>query len=308
MRSSKGFTLLELLVVIAIIGILASMLLPGLARAREAARRAFCGNNLRQVGMALRMYADEDDGTLPSLQNVGCEDCLTTALPPLMFKGWAMYPEYLTDEEVLVCPSDADGTPEFKAGRWNREDGPLGTREGGSVNPHLLDDLSYTYFPWIFRREWLIDDATFDLDESFLGGLMNAMHTVGTQHGSALTWGFCDENDIPRKVMFMRQGITRFMITDINNPSKSHIADTRIPILFDNVSIIPTDFNHVPGGANILYMDGHVKFAKYPSYLIYPVSRAWVHLMATDFEAFEEEDLSFVGCIPEAMDDPRAFR
>jgi prepilin-type processing-associated H-X9-DG protein len=62
----------------------------------------------------------------------------------------------------------------------------------------------------------------------------------------------------------LREGVERFMITDINNPAASAMAQSSIFIMWDHVSTSTAGFNHIPGGGNVLYMDGHVSFIKYP--------------------------------------------
>jgi len=104
-RAKKhGFTLIELLVVIAIIAILAGLILPVLARARESARRTSCASNLNQIGKAMFMYAD-----VPA--NSKFPETDGTAL-----ESWGLlYNKYVADPRVFSCPSKPTPAKELQA-------------------------------------------------------------------------------------------------------------------------------------------------------------------------------------------------
>jgi prepilin-type N-terminal cleavage/methylation domain-containing protein/prepilin-type processing-associated H-X9-DG protein len=117
----KAFTLIELLIVIAIIAILAAILFPVFARARENARRSSCQSNLRQLGLGFQQYVQDYDDRLPgSAQSgdsnlgqwiPGCNGtptpCVSITNPAQPTLG-AVYP-YIKSAQIFICPSDSQG-------------------------------------------------------------------------------------------------------------------------------------------------------------------------------------------------------
>ena len=323
----RGFTLIELLVVIAIIGILAAILLPALARAREASRRSSCQNNLKQLGVIFKMYDGESGGLFPRVHGdmswgmtapASCVGAVTAPKPGEAVAIFspnmrALYPEYLTDPKVLVCPSDPDGIKSNPVGQLSDAPGQVCPYKGEISN----GNVSYTYFGFVLNR---VNSSDPTLDSGLMGQTPSV--PVYSQMGYLLfsisysdfnsTGVFSDGNpandveldkdvsDSGKETLIsgmstpagrhlgntdsatiyrLKEGVERFLITDINNAGSANVSQSSIAVTWDNIAsdmTSGTQFNHVPGGANVLYMDGHVDFVKYPSG--FPASKSYAGL------------------------------
>ena len=298
-RVKRGFTLIELLVVIAIIAILAGILLPALARARESARRASCAGTLKQWAIIFKIYASESNGAFPASSPYGSFRSDGRSSPLFESpRAAAIYPEYLSDLRIAQCPSDAGGDPKWASvlvrvpatgdfESWKK--GAQAVNDLTSLDYFLCAELARSYHykgyvatsPAEYYGIWGAKATNPILGTVPIMGVGNVRvkdYTADLDVGSPLwpPWGpappVATGTAGTDTVRVLREGVERFMVTDINNPAGANTAQSAIPIMWDTFGAgtfadsgdAQVVFNHVPGGSNVLFMDGHVNYIQYP--------------------------------------------
>jgi prepilin-type N-terminal cleavage/methylation domain-containing protein/prepilin-type processing-associated H-X9-DG protein len=251
-RTVPGFTLIELLVVIAIIAILAAILFPVFAQAREAARKTSCLSNMKQLGLGLYMYTQDYDETWP--RNDDCVNGGTKAVDGAPataigcngpygdrvnhYKWWYWTYPYVKNTDILFCPS------------------------------RTRDPQSWT-------EDAEVDDAGYGLNLSVTGSLNTYnSHTQAGAFRNSFTGGGLAGLNVPADTLLLLE--TKLPVVGAYNYPWNSTVETSYPLATREYwrQILKPDGTNVDrkaaphmDGFNIAYCDGHAKWMKVDAFL-----------------------------------------
>lgn len=283
----KGFTLIELLVVIAIIAILAAILFPVFAQAKEAAKKTSCAMNMRQMGLALIMYqGDWDDVYNPgyyyndpnasgSLDNTGINSWSGLVMP------------YVKSYKVFVCPDDLiKGQPPTNFLPGNLGEGvPIGASSGAPLQDNQAPRLSYGVNEELMPRpRGGVGNVTIGQPQTVVNATSvdDPANTIAivefTDYLNALSGGgpggIRYKSHRPVDALALdAAGTIPYDVSNTNNSPIYNVSPAAAKTLFDEQPTIPfgsTTFPHLTymnsgrhsshQGNNFVFADGHVKY------------------------------------------------
>lgn len=218
-RRKPRLTYAEFWAVLLITVIAVGIAVPAVSLA-HARGRSSCAGNLKQLGVVFKMYADENKEYFPPLSPIP-DNWIPDAE--------AVYPEYLSDLSVLICPSSRFARPEtFRlADTWDHPDGKV-----GAYHPDCVSSLFYVYTGYVIQSD----------EQAF--GLFDASQRT--------PWETVRSGKLEFEVPVWEE-----------RPNGDRGARRGMPLLWDRVPLVEEEFSHRPLGGNVLHMDGSVQFVRY---------------------------------------------
>lgn len=219
-----------------------------------------CQTNLKELGAAFRMYAEENAGAYPPVQiwsSSAREDRNRTRF---MANGESIFPAYISDPRVLTCPEDKQAPSVIKK-NWQRS---------RQYDPCLFDDTWYTYTGWLMVPGNMLNSDGQGLDDGFARAVVDVM-------SDGMPFKLDADSQFSRSggggvghLLRLRAGIEN------HEGAPDGLTPASIPIMFDTFGAGATRVDrHGAEGVNTLYMDGHVAFVPKGEF---PCVSAWPEL------------------------------
>lgn len=231
----KGISRLEIIIIVLLVAILAVLLF----LAPPTYRRLTCAGNLKEIAKSLSLYAEENRERFPPIDDTKNN---------FIFDANLLYPEYLTDPMLAICPADPRRDP-YTTFRLSANH-PIDGTPKGEVHADCITDESYIYLGWMAMTDKEAEALFAGYDK-----LPLADYDFHIQVASG--WGNAEGGVIYR----LSAGCDRFLVKD-TDVIQSFDAGHIVPIMWDRPYTDVSEFSHRPVGGNVLFLDGHVAYVE----------------------------------------------